>query len=93
MSKTYIGDTGTEVILDCGQDVSSASARTIEARKPDGSTVSWPAVAEGANGIKATSAADTFDQAGAWRLQARVTIGAGTWRGETATLRVFEHWT
>ena len=62
MSKVYTGDTGTVIVLDCGQNISTASARSIAARKPDGTTVvTWAAVAEGTNSIKFTTLADSLD--------------------------------
>lgn len=88
-NKVYIGDTGTAIILDCGRDVSAASARSIEVRRPDGTTTSWAAVAEGANSIKYITVGGTLDQNGTWLLQAVVTLPSGTWRGETATLLVY----
>lgn len=88
-TKTYVGDTGTVITLDCGQDISAASAREIEVRKPDGTTTSWAAVASGADSIAFTSLAGTFDMPGRWKLQARVTLAAGEWLGETAVLDVY----
>lgn len=89
MSKVYVGDIGTQIILDCGQDVSAATARSIEVRKPDGSVTSWPAVASGTKAISFTTVADTLDAPGGWRLQAVVTLPSGKWRGETAWLPVY----
>ena len=74
MTKLYVGDTGTVITLDCGQDISAATARTIEVRKPDGSTTSWSASASGTNSIVFTTLAGSLDQAGSWKLQARVTL-------------------
>lgn len=88
MSKVYVGDTGTLIVLDCGQDISAASARSIEVKKPDGSVVSWAAVLVGANAMSYTSLLGTFDQAGTWKLQAKVTLPSGVWRGTTADLLV-----
>lgn len=88
--KVYAGDLGTRVILDCGQDVSAATDRTIEVQKPNGSTDSWPAVAEGTNSIKFdTVGSNSFTVAGTWRLQAKITIGGAVWRGATVTVPVF----
>ncbi len=88
-TKVYVGDTGTVITLDCGADISAASARSIAVRKPDGTTTSWAAVASGTDSIAYTTLADTFDQSGAWRLQAVVTLPTGVWRGETALLHVY----
>ena len=88
-TKTYVGDTGTVITLDCGQDISAATARAIKARKPDGTTVTWAAVASGANAIAFTTLAGSLDQPGRWKLQASVTLPSGTWLGETAQLDVY----
>lgn len=89
MTKSYVGDTGTVITLDCGQDISAATARSIEARKPDGTTASWAASASGTDAIAFTTLADTLDMAGTWRLQAHVELPSGAWRGETAMLQVY----
>ena len=92
MSKVYTGDTGTVISLDCGADISAATDRKILARKPSGTEVEWAASASGTDGVQYTTQADTFDQAGTWMLQAKVTTATGTWRGETATLQVYAPW-
>lgn len=89
MTKLYVGDTGTVITLDCGQDISAATARAIEVRKPDGTTATWAAVASGSNAIAFTTLAGSFDMPGRWKLQARITLPSGVWRGETAVLDVY----
>lgn len=86
--EVYVGDTGTSIILDCGQDISTATATSIEARKPNGDTVSWEAALEGTNSIRYDVLADSFDAPGKWKLQALVTLPAGVWRGKTVPLTV-----
>lgn len=88
-SKTYVGDIGTRITLDCGTDISAATARSIEVRKPDGTTTSWPAVASGTDALYFDTLADSLDRAGDWRLQAKVTLPSGIWLGETVLLRVY----
>lgn len=87
-TKSYIGDTGTIITLDCGTDVSSATARSIFVRKPDLTTTTWTAIASGTDSISFTTLAGTLDQSGTWLLQARVTLPSGQWLGETAKLQV-----
>lgn len=88
-TKVYVGDTGTVITLDCGADISAATARSIAVRKPDGTPTSWSASASGTNSIQFTTLAGSLDQNGIWRLQAVVSIGGGTWRGETVELQVY----
>lgn len=87
--RVYLGDTGTQIVLDCGQDISAATARTIEVRKPDGTVVSWAATASGGTAIAFVTLAGSLDMPGQWKLQARVTLPSGVWRGETALLNVY----
>lgn len=88
--KVYAGDLGTRVILDCGQNVSAATARSIEVQKPDGSTASWSASASGTNSIQFdTEAGSSFNVPGTWRIQSKITIGGAVWRGKTVTLTVY----
>jgi hypothetical protein len=90
IEKLYVGDTGTVIALDCGQDVSAATARTIEAQKPNGTTVTWAAVASGTNAISFTTLADSLDVPGKWKLQAKITLpGGGPYRGRTAAMTVY----
>jgi hypothetical protein len=88
-SKSFVGDIGTRITLDCGTNISAASALSIEVRKPDGTATSWTATLSGTDSLYFDTVADTLDQAGDWRLQAKVVIGTGTWRGETVLLTVY----
>lgn len=90
MSKVYVGSIGTVITLDCGEDVSAASVRKIKAKRPDGTTVDWTAVADGTNGIAYTTVADDLNQAGVWYLQAYVELSGG-WKGpgDTVVLMVY----
>jgi hypothetical protein len=87
--KIYVGDTGTVITLDCGQDISSATVRTIEVRKPDGTTASWTAAASGTDSITYTTQAGTLDQHGEWVLQAKVTLPTGVWLGASVAVTVY----
>ena len=90
MTKTYIGDTGTVIVLDTGQSLSGASSVSIAALKPNGATtVTWAGVVVETTKVSFTAPAGTFDQAGDWRLQAVVVLPSGAWRGETARLTVY----
>jgi hypothetical protein len=89
MTKVYVGDTGTELQLDTGVSLASATAQSIEARRPDGTTVSWAGTVVESTKVRYISLADTFNQAGDWKLQAKVTLPTGTWTGEAVALRVY----
>jgi hypothetical protein len=89
MSKVYVGDTGTAIVLDTLQDLTTASLAAIEVRKPNGQTVTWTAAVFETTKVRFVTLAGTFDMAGEWALQAKVTMPAGSWLGEVAPLRVY----
>jgi hypothetical protein len=89
MSKVYIGDIGTKLSLDIGENVSTATVKRIYYLKPDGKEGWWAATLETGNLILSyTTKAGDLDVAGSWKLQAYVEMTA--WKGlsETITLVV-----
>lgn len=88
MSVVFVGDVGTEIILDCGVSVASASVRTIKARSPSGVVKQWAASPEGTNSIKYATATGDIDRAGGWRLQAYVEMPGWSGHGEVVILTV-----
>ena len=90
MTKIYLGDRGTLFTVDVGCDITAATALSLEVRKPDGTKVSWTGSISGTNAIQYTIQNGNLDQAGTWRLQAKVTIGTDVWLGETTSFEVFQ---
>lgn len=88
MTTVFVGDVGTEISLDCGVDVSSATIRNIVVRKANGSKITWGAVADGTNAIKHVTILGDLDVPGAWKLQAYVEMPDWKGFGEVATLVV-----
>ena len=88
-SKVYVGDVGTQIILDCVQDITEGTELAIRVRRPDGTTTTWSAVSAGPTKLKYTTVANDLSMPGVWVLQADVTTVAGRWLGETAQLRVY----
>lgn len=87
--KPYVGDVGTEIKLNVGVSLAGATAQSIEAKRPDGTTVSWPGTVVESTKVRFTSQAGTFNMPGVWKLQARVTLPTGTWAGEVVKLNVY----
>ena len=89
MTKPYVGDTGTVITLDCGRDISAASARAIEVRgKPDGTTTSWAAVASG-SAIALHHAGGQLGHGGPLEAAGAHHAAVGRLAGETAVLDVY----
>lgn len=90
MGKVYLGDFGTLIDLDVGEDVSAATELRIQALKPDGTTVvAWIPALIGETILRYPLATGDLDQTGTWKFQAKVTNSDGVWYGETAPLRVY----
>ena len=87
-TSVFAGDVGTEIIVDCGADVSTATVRNIIARKPAGTRVVWAAQLLTSNLIKYTVVDGDLDVVGNWKLQAYIEMPSGRWSGEVATLFV-----
>ena len=89
MSKVYIGDTGTAIVLDTLQNISTATLAAIEVRKPNGTLVTWTGAIFETTKVRFITLAGTLDMPGDWAMQAKVTMPAGAWLGEVAMLRVY----
>jgi hypothetical protein len=99
--KHYVGEIGTELILDTGVLIGSAADQYILYRKPDGTTTgsfdaslfssySQLAGTIGTYLISHTLEAGDFDQPGTWRFHAYVSSVAGTWHGEMIKAQIFD---
>jgi hypothetical protein len=89
MSKVYVGDTGTAIVLDTLQDLTGASLAAIEVRKPSGALLTWTGSVFETTKVRFITLADTLDIPGEWAMQAKVTMPSGSWLGEVALLRVY----
>ena len=87
--RSFVGDIGLVVFLDCGQDVSAATGLLMKVKKPDETTTDWSASLSGTNYIKYTIQAGDLNQSGDFRIQAQFTLGSWVGRGRTAVLTVY----
>lgn len=93
MGKIYLGDYGTVLDLDVGEDISTATAVRIYYEKPSGATGFWTAALQDTNKVRYTTQSGDFDEAGVWTLQARVTNLSGIWYGEAVKIRIWALYT
>jgi hypothetical protein len=92
MGKIYVGDKGTEIILDTGIDLTTATLVKILAIKPSQTTALWTATVYDTTKIKyTTSQADEGDwtETGTWKLQAYVELPVWKGHGETVQVTVY----
>lgn len=88
--KVYVGDVGTIITVDCGEDISTATVNNLVIKKPDGTTETWTGSIYNSNYIRYTIQSGDLDQSGVWKVQSVVTLPSWSGLGETATFRVYE---
>ena len=100
MSKHYLHETGSELILDTGVNIGTASTYYIEYKKPSGvvgtftatlySSYSELAQATGTYLLKHTLAYNDLDVSGKWKFHAFVAAVDGTWWGERVMENIYD---
>lgn len=85
----FVGDVGTEILVDCGEDISLGTNLELKVKKPSGTEVTWSGTLSGTNFIKYIIQAGDFDEAGTYFVNASLTLGAWAGHGETATIPVY----
>ena len=88
--KVYVGDVGTDVIVDCGEDITGATGLSLKVKKPDGTASSWTGdiAVYNSNYLKYTIQSSDLSVDGRYKVQASLTLGTWTGLGETDTFTV-----
>jgi predicted hydrolase (HD superfamily) len=94
MSKYYVGDVGTEVLVDTGSDISTATVMRMYVKKPSGKEETWTAIIGPPNAIgvltkmKYIVKQGDWDEAGWWTLQAYVELPGWKGRGDSVKFKL-----
>lgn len=88
--KHYIGEIGTDIILDTTVDLTGASLVAIKVTKPDGTTATWSGTVDSTTKVKHTLASGDFSASGKYKMQAYVESGSNKWYGETVEIVVYD---
>lgn len=84
-SKMYKGDVGTEILVDCGTDITAATVKKLKVKRPDNSEIEWEASVDKKKYLRYIVQAGDFDSSGKYFLQAYIEMPSGKWSGETAS--------
>ena len=90
--KHYVGETGTNIIIDTGSDIEGATTSKILVRKPDGTHAEWEASVYDETKLKYTLAEGDLDKSGTYYMQAMIGTGSGEWRGETDSIYIYPNY-
>jgi len=86
--KYYVGDIGTEIIVDTCTDITQATVTDLNVEKPDGTDVVWHGSIFETTKIRYVVQQGDFDQAGEYMLQAYVEIVGWRGRGNVTSFKV-----
>ena len=87
--KHYVGEYGSEIILDTGEDLSGATVYIVGKKVYNNESIEWGATVYDTTKVKYTTQSGDFDKADIYRIQAKVVAANGTWYGETVDLLVY----
>ena len=90
MGKNYVGDIGTDIILNAGSDISLSTTSNILVEKTDGTEEIWVGSVYNSNYVKFTTVEGSLDQAGIYSMNVYVIMASGTFTGETFKRRIFD---
>jgi hypothetical protein len=92
MDSIYQGDTGVELLVDCGRDIASAGEPALLVRAPSGAVRAFAGSLVEKDGvtrhIRYVTKAGDLAEAGVYRIQASLTLGDWSGVGRTARLAV-----
>jgi len=88
MSKVYVSDVGTYLILNCGTNISTASLTQVKVQKPSGATPTWTGSIYSSNYVRHRITTGDLSIAGTYHVQSYVEMGTYKGRGETAAFEV-----
>lgn len=101
MSKIYVDDLGTTLLIDTNIDLTGTPGVTLEVKRPDDTLKEWDCAIESpasagilshkvGTGLDELAAATEWGQTGIWTFQAHVIFSATEdYLGETTTVSVF----
>jgi len=88
--KIYLGDVGTEILVDLIEDISMATEHIFLVKKPDFQIVEWPAIIYESKFLKYVCQVGDLDQKGKYRIQPKISVTGWSGKGETVSFIVHD---
>ena len=91
-NKVYAGDVGTEILLDAGEDITSATVSNIEYKKPNGKIGSWTGVVKDKNFVQYFTLLgdNTKKDFGQWEFMIYLETPSWSGHGETVVRQIYD---
>lgn len=92
IKKIFVGDIGTEIILEAGEPLTDQTTLQIRYIKPTGETGTWDAEVYGVGDTQAiyVTIEGDIDEAGVWKFQLYVELTDWLGYGTISTLEIYE---
>lgn len=88
--KHYVGEINTEIKVDCGVDVSSATVKKIYLKKPNNTILEKIPTVYNGRYLRFFTIAGDLDMSGEYELQVYLEMTGWTGRGQTARFVIFD---
>ena len=85
----FVGDIGTELLINLQRDITTATNYSLSVRKPDGTTVTWTPSIYNVKYLRYITINGDFNQDGIYQIQPQLTIGTWTGSGAICKIEVF----
>jgi len=90
LSRHYVGEEGTGVIIDCQEDISGAVNTKFYIQKPNGDLAEWTAVVYNSNYLKYLTVADSFSESGPYKGQPYMERLGWKGKGRTFSFHIYD---
>jgi hypothetical protein len=88
MSKFYVNDIGTEIIVETGSDITLAVVKELQVKKPSGKVVIWESEVYNTTKLRYVVQPGDWDESGTYTIQAYVELPHWSGHGDSVTLKI-----
>lgn len=86
----FVGDIGTEILINMQRDISTATNCSLTVKKPDGTIVTWTPTIYQVKYFRYITVLNDLDQDGVYQIQPQFTLGTWTGSGTICKIEVFK---
>lgn len=90
MGKVYVGDVGTIIEIDMGEDISTATNLKLIVQKPNMTEVEWIPTIYGTNYLRYKTVANDLNTDGRYMINPVLTLGEWSGSADTVFFDVFK---
>jgi len=91
-ARHYVNEIGTELIVECGKNLSNAAFLKLSVKRPDGSVVEWTGeqAFQRRTAIRYVTKEGDFNVSGEYQLQSKVSLNGWVGKGRTSKFLIYD---